>query len=93
MDLPIPDKQGAIANLNHKTLSQFEPGTIVTLSASGHSSSEFLDFLNSRNLKLGTEIKIISKEPYDGSVIISYAGQTGEALSAMVCERLLVEKV
>lgn len=90
---PIPDKQGTIASLNHKTLSQFEPGTTVTLSALGHSSSEFLDFLNSRNLKLGTEIKIISKEPYDGSMIISYTGRTGEALSAMVCERLLVEKV
>src|SRR5690554_733960 len=90
---PIPDKQGTIANLNHKTLSQIEAGEKVKLVALGHSSSEFLDFLNSRNLKLGTEIEIISKEPYDGSMVISYAGRKAETLSAMVCERLMVEIV
>lgn len=90
---PIPDKQGAIADLNHKMLSQIDAGQTVTLVGLGHSSSEFLDFLNSRNLKLKTEIEVISKEPYDGSMVISYSGRKGETLSAMVCERLLVEKI
>lgn len=90
---PIPDKQGTIANLNHKTLSQIDAGQTVKLVALGHSSSEFLDFLNSRNLKLGTEIEIISKEQYDGSMVIRYSARQEETLSAMVCERLMVERV
>lgn len=88
---PIPNAQGVIANLNHKPLNTFSPGDIVKLSALAHSSGKFLDFLNSRNLKLGIELKVISKEAYDGSMVVSYEGRSAEGLSAKVCERLLVE--
>ena len=90
---PIPNAQGIIANLNHKPLSEHAAGDKVKLAALAHSSSEFLDFLNSRNLKLGTELKVISVESFDGSMVVSYAGHSSEGLSAMVCDRLLVEKV
>lgn len=90
---PIPNAQGVIANLNHKTLNNFKSGDRVRLSALAHSSANFLDFLNSRNLKLGIELKVISKESYDGSMVVSYEGHPSEGLSAKVCERLLVENI
>ncbi len=88
---PIPNAQGIIADLNHKPLSEHKPGDNVKLAALAHSSTEFLDFLNSRNLKLGTEIKVISVEPFDGSMVVSYNDRKSEGFSAMVCEKLLVD--
>lgn len=90
---PIPDKQGVIADLAHKPLSTYSAGEKVKLMALGNSSTQFLDFLNSRDLKLGVELKIISVESYDGSMVVSYEGRDSEGLSAMVCERLLVKEV
>ncbi|NEN21934.1 metal-dependent transcriptional regulator [Cryomorpha ignava] len=88
---PIPNAQGIIADLKHKPLNEHKPGDAVKLAALAHSSTEFLDFLNSRNLKLGTEINVISVEPFDGSMVVSYNDRKSEGLSAKVCERLLVE--
>lgn len=90
---PIPDKQGFVANLTHKPLSTYAKGAQVKLMALANSSTQFLDFLNSRELKLGTELKIIAVEEYDGSMVVNYEGHNAEGLSAMVCERLLVKKI
>ncbi|MEZ4926689.1 MAG: iron dependent repressor, metal binding and dimerization domain protein [Saprospiraceae bacterium] len=35
------------------------------------------------------EVKSI--EPFDGSLVVEYAGNKGETLSRMACERILVE--
>lgn len=90
---PIPDKQGVVADLTHKPLNTYSAGGKVKLMALGNSSTQFLDFLNSRDLKLGVELNIVSVEPYDGSMVVSYDGRNAEGLSAMVCERLLVKEV
>lgn len=90
---PIPDKQGIVADLAHKPLSTYPKGAKVKLMALGNSSTQFLDFLNSRDLRLGVELEIVSVEPYDGSMVVSYEGRDSEGLSAMVCERLLVKEV
>lgn len=90
---PIPDKQGVIADLAHKPLSAYPKGAEVKLMALANSSTQFLDFLNSRDLKLGTKMKIVSVEPYDASMVVSYEMRESEGLSAMVCERLLVKEL
>lgn len=89
---PIPDKNGKIAWIHYTKLSEHKAGETVTLSAVTHSSEEFLRFLNSRDLRLGTVLKIKSVEPFDGSILVSYGKRTNEPLSAVVCEKLLVEK-
>lgn len=90
---PIPDKQGVVADLALKPLSAYPKGTKVKLMALANSSTQFLDFLNSRDLKLGKKLKIVSVEDYDRSMVVNYEGHNAESLSAMVCERLLVEVV
>jgi DtxR family Mn-dependent transcriptional regulator len=65
---------------------------MVKLSAVTHSSDEFLRFLNTRELKLGSKLKIKAKEAFDGSMLVSYEKHNAEHLSAMVCEKLLVTK-
>jgi DtxR family Mn-dependent transcriptional regulator len=54
---------------------------------------EFLKYLNSRELKLGTRLKIKSKETFDGSMMISVAKKPSEMLSNTVCAMLMVEDV
>ncbi|SFT52124.1 iron (metal) dependent repressor, DtxR family [Algoriphagus locisalis] len=88
---PIPDKQGRIQEINYLSLSDCKAGQTVILAALTNSSTEFLEFLNSRNLSLGTELKILSKEAYDQSIVVSYLDHSSETLSEKVCDKLLVK--
>ena len=87
---PIPDKQGRIQERNYIPLSKCTKGQQVKLAALTNSSTEFLEFLNSRELSLGTELTIKSVESYDQSMVVSYESHHSETLSEKVCERLLV---
>jgi len=90
---PIPDKNGRMEWRHYTKLSDGKPGETLKLAAVLGSSSEFLKFLNSRNLKLGLKLKIKSIEPFDRSMVVSYGNNHSEMLSHTVCERLLGEKV
>src|SRR5579862_5222358 len=87
---PIPDKNGKLAWVAYDRLSDCHVGETVRVSAVVHTSSEFLKFLNNREIKLGTKIKIKSIESFDSSMVISYDNRPAETLSHAVCERLLV---
>lgn len=88
---PIPDKQGRIQELHFKSLAEVQPGQEVVLVALRDSSIEFLEYLNSRQLSLGTELRLISKEAFDESIVVSYLDSEKETLSQKVCEKLLVK--
>ena len=90
---PIPDKNGKIQWLEFTKLSDCAAGDTVKLAAVTNSSDEFLKFLNSRSLNLGLKLKIKLIEPFDGTVIVSYAKKNAESLSRVVSEKLLVEKI
>lgn len=88
---PIPDKNGNLVWKQYRSLLEVPPGETVKLCAVINSSDEFLRFLNSRNLQLGTKIKVVSVESFDQSMRVSYTGHSNEMLSKIVCEKLLVE--
>jgi len=90
---PIPDKNGKIVWKEYNKLSDCKVGETVKLAAVINTSSDFLKFLNTREMRLGLKIKIKSIEPFDKSIIVSYGKRQAEVLSNVVCERLLVEKV
>ncbi len=87
---PIPDNQGRMQEFSYSPLSSCKPGQEVQLTALTNSSAEFLEFLNSRKLALGTQMKILSREAYDLSLVVSYEAHPHETLSEKVSERLLV---
>jgi len=89
---PIPDKTGKIVWKHYEKLSDCKKGDTLMLSAVLNSSADFLKFLNSRNLKLGTHIIIDAIEPFDGTMSVSI-GKRKEILSGLVCEKLLVENI
>lgn len=90
---PIPNKEGIMVSKNYSRLSDFSKGNVVRLCSLANSTSDFLVYLNKKNIKLGTEIRIISVEPFDRSYTVSYPGHPSVMLSREVCERLLVEKI
>lgn len=89
---PIPDKNGKISPKPYQSLSNCKPGDSVKLTALTNSSEEFLKYLNSKKLSLGLTLKVESVESFDGSMKVRYRRSQSEILSAMVCEKLLVEK-
>ena len=90
---PIPDKTGRMEWKPYKKLSDCRPGKEVKLAAVLNSSAEFLKYLNSRELKLGTRLKIKSVEAFDGSMMISIGKKPSEMLSNTVCAMLMVEDI
>src|SRR5690606_23773501 len=69
---PIPDGSGKIKWIHYRKLSECREGEKVTLAAVTNSSDEFLKFLNSHELQLGTRLQIDSIEDFDGTMMISY---------------------
>lgn len=90
---PIPDKNGKMVWKEYSKLSECKAGDTVKLAAVVNTSSEFLKFLNGRDLSLGLKVKIKSVEPFDNTMVVSYGKRLAETLSQTVCERLLIEKV
>ncbi len=90
---PIPDADGNIVENNYQKLSDCSAGDQVRLVALDHSSKEFLEFLDSRDISLQLQLDIKSVEPFDNSMLISYTKHPSETLSQKVCEKLLVERV
>ncbi len=88
---PIPDKHGKIEHKLYRRLHECKAGDAVKLAAVNNTSVEFLKFLNSRELKLGSILKVKSVEPFDKTMIVSYGKRTSETFSLAVSGRLLVE--
>lgn len=88
---PIPDKKGNIVQKEYINLTKCRPGDKVWIVALRNSSTDFLNFLNNRELALSTKIKVISIEEFDGSMVVEYKNRK-ETLSKTVCDKLMVEK-
>ncbi|MFN3019759.1 metal-dependent transcriptional regulator [Soonwooa sp.] len=87
---PIPDKDGVVVQPELKKLSQCKVDENVVFASVATSSDDFLSYLNKRNIQLGTEMKVISIESFDQSMLIEIDGKQ-EVFSKLVCEKLLVK--
>ncbi len=88
---PIPDKNGRIDTKISRKLCDCNSGDMVKIAAVINSSDDFLKFLNSREISLGLQMKILNIEPFDHSMTVRYGSRPTETLSKTVSERLLVE--
>lgn len=86
---PIPDATGKIRELKRTPLSEVEPGMSVRLTGLAQSGEDFLRFLNSKNIKLGSSIRVKNTEPFDGSMSLAIDNKD-ITLSEIVCKQLLV---
>lgn len=89
---PIPDREGKIQEVSSKRLCDCSIGDQVKVAAVTNSSEDFLIYLNSRNIQLGSELTILGIEPFDLSMEVRRDGKI-ETYSFKVAERLMVEKM
>ena len=87
---PIPDQHGHVKPTEKKLLSELEKkqrGVCVGVKETG---SEFLQYLDKRNITIGTKINVLGKEFFDGSMIIQ-VGRDQFFISKKTAENLYIQ--
>jgi len=87
---PIPDKNGEVITQELVELANCEVGEKVILKALNNSSEELLKYLTSKDLSIGADLTIVSREDFDESLTVRYDGHKSEVFSRKVCKRLMV---
>lgn len=89
---PIPDKNGNIEHHKNMMLSSIENGESCVVIGIKDSSDPFLKFLDKLQIQLGSIIKVVSKEPFDNSMLVETA--TGSiSISHQISKNLFVKKL
>lgn len=86
---PIPDKDGIIDTYEQKILSDIKANEVVICVGVKESGSDFLKYLDKKNINIGTIIKVQSIE-FDGSMELRISENT-VTISPIVAENLFVQ--
>ena len=89
---PIPDRNGKIAKVDKKLLSEMAPGKKVICVGVKDSSSAFLQYLDKQQIALGSAIEVISKEDFDMSLTLKLADKL-VTVSNKIAANLFVKTV
>nr|BFF39117.1 metal-dependent transcriptional regulator [Tenacibaculum mesophilum] len=88
---PIPDKEGNLQIIEKSLLPTLKKNEIGVCVGVDDSSSEFLRFLDKQEIALGKQIKVVEKEPFDGSLVIEMDGKT-LTVSNKIASNLYIQK-
>ncbi|CAM1359011.1 Iron (Metal) dependent repressor, DtxR family [Tenacibaculum litoreum] len=88
---PIPDKEGNLQIIEKSLLSTLKKNEIGVCVGVDDSSSEFLRFLDKQEIALGKQIKVLEKEPFDGSLVIEMDEKT-LTVSNKIASNLYIQK-
>jgi|SRR5690554_1363243 len=89
---PIPDKDGVIKKTSKKLLSELKKGQGGICVGVKQTSPEFLQYLNKKNIRIGTKIIVMGKEFFDGSMIIQI-GNENSFISSKISRNLFIKTV
>jgi DtxR family Mn-dependent transcriptional regulator len=87
---PIPDKHGILKRTEKKLLSEIDKNQQGVCVGVKESSPEFLQYLDKKKISIGTKIKVLGKEFFDGSMIIQ-VGSEQFFVSHKIAENLFVQ--
>ena len=90
---PIPDKNGKIPVINQQSLSGIPLNKKVTVSSVGNQTAEMLEMLKHYNIALGTDITVLKKFDFDGSMEIKVSKQGACIVSEQVAKNVFVHYV
>ncbi len=88
----IPDKKGNVQAQEQLLLSALIKDDIGICVGVKDSSAAFLQYLDKQKIALGQEIKVIDKEPFDGSVIIKTQNKQF-SVSQKIATNLYIQKI
>lgn len=89
---PIPDTKGRLPNMDVEYLSNCSIGDQVIIKAVTSGTQDFLIFLNQKNIKIGSVLKIINIEDFDKTMTLEIDNKQ-LILSNTVTQKLLIEKL
>ena len=87
---PIPDEQGKIKPTEKKLLSELEKNQRGICVGVKESSSEFLQYLDKRKIGIGSKIKVLGKEFFDGSMMIQI-GRDRLFISKVIADKIFLK--
>lgn len=87
---PIPNHQGEMVKIDKLLLSEADFNHEYVCVGVKNSSVEFLQYLDKQNISLGSSIKIISKEDFDGSLTIELNSKI-LSISNKIAENLFIK--
>ncbi|MXV38927.1 winged helix-turn-helix transcriptional regulator [Flavobacteriaceae bacterium Ap0902] len=90
---PIPDKDGNYTRNNYIPLSKTEIGKKYQVKSLKTSTSNFLMFLNEKEIQLNTIFHVHHIEEFDGNITVSYDNHDRVVLSSTAANKLLVEEI
>lgn len=87
---PIPDRNGRMMFHEDVSLEDINVGNFGEVVGVKDTSTQFLQYLDSLQIKLGSVLKVVNQIEYDGSRMVEIDGQGPVALSLMVAKNLYV---
>lgn len=87
---PIPNKHGKITNNKSLQLCELKAGSTGIVKGVREHSTEFLQYLESIPLVIGTNVKIIETYPFDSSLKIEIDNKKEQVISSAVANNLNV---
>tara|TARA_B110001454_G_scaffold85320_1_gene81982 strand:+ start:1448 stop:2104 length:657 start_codon:yes stop_codon:yes gene_type:complete len=88
---PIPDKDGDLKIIEKSLLSTLEKNETGVCVGVNDSSSEFLKFLDKKEITLGKQIIVLEKEDFDDSLSIQIDGKK-LSISNKIANNLYIQK-
>jgi len=89
---PIPDAEGNFTHRRQIELTALSTEEVGILVGVEEDSSTFLKYLDQMGLSLGTELKVLEKFEFDGSVKLLVNNKEQITISNKVCKNLFVKK-
>jgi len=90
---PIPNSDGKFTIRNQTPLSEMHKGQTGSLVGVREHHSDFLLYLNTQNIKLGTIISIVESIPYDKSMRVELDNKREILITHLVAQNLLIKKI
>ena len=84
---PIPDAELDLADDDTVRLSDLEPGAVAAFARVSDADPEMLRYLDERGIRPGTELEVVSREPFEGPLHVTVAGAQhilGERLAGAI---------
>ena len=90
---PIPDRQGRIRTRKTERLSECGNGAHVRIAAVSETTDGLLRLLDSKGLRIGSQLTVLEVHAFDGSLDIKPKNGAAFSLSQDVCHHLQVETI
>ena len=87
---PIPDRHGKMPAIKQVSIETVALNKNVTVSAVGNQSVEMLDLLGRYHIGIGTNLKVLSRFSFDGSLEIKVLKHAACTISEQVAKNIFV---